>query len=339
MPITRAKASRLLNQSEMGLYDDSRANGLRDLDARALTSRVKRARTARDRARDLVQKQKLASRARTGSKRGASGADNQRSKDKAELTADILKRFEQQLRTVERADREEAKAAKKSAKAQAPKRGSAGAVAKSSAARKAGSSRSAAKKTAAKKSVAKKPVAKKATARKAAAATPAAGTRATKQTTRSSTTPATGNRAGKATGGSGAQKATGRTSSTAAGTVRKAAAASPSNAKKTRTRDASRPTAPGKKAPRKRRITPEQALEQTRALLEAKQAHDAEPRPWQDLPTGPAVAGEPGFQSDAAARRAARLHAAEARIPAIQGSVSTRDRINQGKRDHRGGSD
>jgi hypothetical protein len=334
MSITRAKASRLLNQSEMGLYDDSRANGLRDLDARALASRVKRARTARDRARDLVQKQKLASRARTGSKRGASGADNQRSKDKAELTADILKRFEQQLKTVERADREEARAAKKSAKARAPKRGSAGAVANSSAARKAGSSRSAAKKTAAKKSVAKK-----ATARKAAAATPAAGTRATKPTTRSSATPATGNRAGKATGGSGAQKATGRTSSTAAGTGRKAAAASPSNAKKTRTRDASRPTAPGKKAPRKRRITPEQALEQTRALLEAKQAHDAEPRPWQDLPTGPAVAGEPGFQSDAAARRAARLHAAEARIPAIQGSVSTRDRINQGKRDHRGGSD
>lgn len=334
MPITRAKASRLLNQSEMGLYDDSRANGLRDLDARALASRVKRARTARDRARDLVQKQKLASRARSGSKRGASGADNQRSKDKAELTADILKRFEQQLRTVERADREEARAAKKSAKARAPKRGSAGAAANSLAARKVGSSRSASKKTAAKKSVAKK-----APAGKAAAATPAASTRETKPTTRSSATPATGNRAGKATGGSGAQKATGRTSTTAAGTGRKAAAASPSNAKKTRTRDASRPTAPGKKAPRKRRITPEQALEQTRALLEAKQAHDAEPRPWQDLPTGPAVAGEPGFQSDAAARRAARLHAAEARIPAIQGSVSTRDRINQGKRDHRGGSD
>jgi hypothetical protein len=334
MPITRAKASRLLNQSEMGLYDDSRANGLRDLDARALTSRVKRARTARDRARDLVQKQKLASRARTGSKRGASGADNQRSKDKAELTADILKRFEQQLKTVERADREEARAAKKSAKARAPKRGSAGAVANSSAARKAGSSRSAAKKTAAKKSVAKK-----AAAGKAAAARPAAGTRATKPTTRSSATPATGNRAGKAAGGTGAKKASGRTSSTAAGTGRKAAAASPSNAKKTRTRDASRSAESGKKAPRKRRITPEQALEQTRALLEAKQAHDAEPRPWQDLPTGPAVAGEPGFQSDAAARRAARLHAAEARIPAIQGSVSTRDRINQGKRDHRGGSD
>lgn len=333
MPITRAKASRLLNQSEMGLYDDSRANGLRHLDVRALTSRVKRARTVRDRARDLVQKQKLASRARTGSKRGASGADNQRSKDKAELTADILKRFEQQLKTVERADREDARAAKKSAKARAPKRGSAGAVANTSAARKAGSSRSAAKKTAAKKSVAKK-----ATPRTAAAATPAAGTRATNQTTRSSATPATGNRAGKAAGGTGAQKASGRTSSKAAGTGRKAAAAaSPSNAKKTRTREASKPTDPGKKAPRKRRITPEQALEQTRALLEAKQAHDAEPRPWQDLPTGPAVAGEPGFQSDAAARRAARLHAAEARIPAIQGSVSTRDRINQGKRDHRGG--
>ena len=65
-------------------------------------------------------------------------------------------------------------------------------------------------------------------------------------------------------------------------------------------------------------------------------ARDAEPRPWQDAHEGPAVAGQPGFQSDSAARRALRLHAAEARIPAIQGSISTRDRINQGKRDHRG---
>ena len=85
MPLTRAKATTLLNQKEMELFDDSRATALRQLDDKALAARVGRARTARNRARDLLQRQKLASRARTGSKRGASGDANQRSKDKAEL--------------------------------------------------------------------------------------------------------------------------------------------------------------------------------------------------------------------------------------------------------------
>src|SRR5690606_1256614 len=101
MPITRAKASQLLNQKEMALYDESRANGLRRLDGKAISTRITRARAARDRARDLVRRQKLSSRADTGSKRGASGAANQRSKDKAELMADILARFEAGLREVE----------------------------------------------------------------------------------------------------------------------------------------------------------------------------------------------------------------------------------------------
>lgn len=94
MPITRAKAVSLLNQREMALYDDSRINALRHLDGKDLQSRIGRARTARDRARDLVQRQKLSTREATGSKRGTSGMANQRSKDKAELLADILTRFE-----------------------------------------------------------------------------------------------------------------------------------------------------------------------------------------------------------------------------------------------------
>src|SRR5690606_12690757 len=273
MPITRAKASRLLNQKEMALYDDSRINGLRALDAKALASRITRARTARDRARDLVQKHKLASRERTGSKRGTSGQANQRSKDKAEVMTDILKRFEGRLKEVERAG------------------GGTTAKAKTAPAK----TSKAAKKTAAKTATgtaAKKTVKK--TAKKAA--TPA--------------TPAKRPAAGK-----------------------KAAAAKKSSS------TAARKRATGK-ATRKRGISPERALEQTRALLEAKQAHDAEPRPWQDLAAGVAPGeGEPGYQSNAARRRALRLHAAEARIPAIQGSSSTRDRINQGKRDHRGDTD
>jgi len=97
MPVTRAKATSLLNQREMALFDDSRANALRKLDEKALQARISRARDGRDRARDLVQRQKLNSRAATGSKRGISGEANARSKEKAEVMADILTRFEQQL--------------------------------------------------------------------------------------------------------------------------------------------------------------------------------------------------------------------------------------------------
>ena len=250
MPITRAKASQLLNRKEMALYDDSRVNALRKLDAKALAARIQRARAARDRARDLVRTRKLASRERTGSKRGASGVANQRSKDKAELTADILERFETRAREIARAERAAGKR------------------------------------------------------------TPAAKA-ATKATKKKTTTP----------------KAAGRKTTAAAGLATR------------RTAGSAKKAAPTARKSRKRKLTPEQALAQTHALLEAKHARDAEPRPWQDAHEGPAVAGQPGFQSDSAARRALRLHAAEARIPAIQGSISTRDRINQGKRDHRGDGD
>jgi len=250
MPITRAKASRLLNQKEMALYDDSRVNALRKLDPKALAARIQRARAARDRARDLVRTQKLASQARTGSKRGTGGGANQRSKEKTELLADILKRFETQVREVAREERAAAK---------------------------------------------RKPVEKPA-ARQAAKKTAATG---------------------KATGRKTTAAKTAAAKRTAAGSARKAASTS--------------------RKPRKRKLTPEQALAQTRALLEAKHAREAEPRPWQDArDVHAATGGQPGFQSDSAARRALRLHAAEARIPAIQGSISTIDRINQGKRDHRG---
>lgn len=49
-------------------------------------------------------------------------------------------------------------------------------------------------------------------------------------------------------------------------------------------------------------------------------------------------AGQPpsgGYQSPAAADQAQALHEGETRQAAIQGSVSTQDRYNQGKRDNR----
>ncbi len=295
MLITRAKATALLNQKEMELYTDSRVNALRKLDAKALTTRVGRARDARDRARDLVQRQKLASRERTGAKRGTSGMANERSKEKATLLSDILSRFEAQLRQVERDDRRAAKAAEKTAATAAPARKPASKRSEASApAKPAGGRRSAASGEPA-----------SATRKSSAKGTPAGGARATRASTRS------------AEPSKAAKKATGTASADG-----KAAGRSATWATK-------------KARPAKKVLTPEQALERTRELLEAKQQQARQPKSWETFGGTAAEAGSPGYQSEEAARRAEQLHEGEARVPAIHGSNSTRDRINQGKRDAR----
>ena len=295
MLITRAKATALLNQKEMELYTDSRVNALRKLDAKALTTRVGRARDARDRARDLVQRQKLASRERTGAKRGTSGMANERSKEKATLLSDILSRFEAQLRQVERDDRRAAKAAEKTAATAASARKPASKRSEASApAKPAGGRRSAASGEPA-----------SATRKSSAKGTPAGGARATRTSTRS------------AEPSKAAKKAAGTASADG-----KAAGRSATGATK-------------KARPAKKVLTPEQALERTRELLEAKQQQARQPKSWETLGGTAAEAGSPGYQSEEAARRAEQLHEGEARVPAIHGSNSTRDRINQGKRDAR----
>jgi hypothetical protein len=243
MPQTRAQAKGLLTQAEMALYDDSRINGLRALDARALARRVERTRKLRDKARDQLQRQRLASRERSGSKRGMSGNANERSKRKVELLGDILKRFEGQLKRVgglpvATSRTRPAKAVAKAVARPVPKP-----VAKGAAKRV--------------RQAAGKPVAK---------AVPKAS--------------------------------------------RKQIAAKP-------------------------RISPEQALANTRALLEAKHEHDRQPPRWQALEGHHEHLPQEGFQSPAAAAKAAELHAAESRMHAIQGSIGSQDRYNQGKRDHR----
>lgn len=348
MPITRAKASQLLNQREMALYDDSRINGLRQLDDKALTARVTRARTARDRARDLVRRQKLASRERTGSKRGASGSANQRSKDKAELLADILDRFETRLREVEGA----AARTRKSAPARKSGGGAASKAARTTSASAARNSRTV-------KSAKSAKTTKSAKSARTAGTPKAAKTAKTKSAAKTAQTARTSEPARRATAAGKptrltAASPTSRAAPATAKTARKSASAAPADgarpsarggarkqdgASEGRSPSAKAPQDGARRRPRKRRITPEEALAQTQTLLEAKHARDSEPKPWEDIGgTGPA-AGEPGYQSAGAERRARRLHAAEIRLPATQGSISTRDRVNQGKRDQRGQAD
>jgi hypothetical protein len=109
----------------------------------------------------------------------------------------------------------------------------------------------------------------------------------------------------------------------------------PSRAAGTARKTATKKTTRRKPATGPRRITPEQALENTRKLLEAKQAHDRQPPPWQQLDGGHDVGDHGGYQSEEAAAKAAELHAAESRLQATQGSIGTQGRHDQGKRDNR----
>lgn len=96
---TKAQASKLLNASEMKLYEESRVNALRAFSASQLDRRIERTRALRDKSRDLLQRQRVSMQQKTGSRRGERGtADQQRSKDKVAIIADILKRFEGQLK-------------------------------------------------------------------------------------------------------------------------------------------------------------------------------------------------------------------------------------------------
>lgn len=183
----------------------------------------------------------------------------------------------------------------------------------------------AARKTATKRSPAKKaaPTGKKSPAKRSTAkkAAPAGKKSAAKRSTTKKAAPARKSAAKRST----AKKAApARKSAATRSTARKSAPARKSAASKAK---------PAAKAPRK--ITPKQALANTRKLLEAKQAQTRQPQPWQTLDPQREHVPQPGFQSDEAAAKANDLHAGESRMASIHGSVSTHDRRNQGKRDHR----
>src|SRR3970040_635608 len=111
MAVTRDQASRLLSESEMTLFSESRNPALRSFSARELIRRIERARKLRDKSRDLLQRQRLGSRKRTGSKGGATGEANERTARKGEVFEDILQRFESRLQEVQRSESENGRAA------------------------------------------------------------------------------------------------------------------------------------------------------------------------------------------------------------------------------------
>lgn len=319
MPVTRDQASRLLTQAEMGLFGDSRNPALRALTASGLGKRIERVRKLRDKSRDLLQRQRLSSRDRSGSKLGASGEANERTRRKGEVLADILQRFEARLKDVDRADKLEAKQQAAAASAAAK----ADAKAKTAAAK----GKAAVGKTKAGKAAAASPRAK-------TAAGPLAGKAKSKGSTAAGPMAKTAGRAAD-TKAAIPTKAAPRSGASKAATADGAATTSNAGRGAVQTTSAKPKPKPAKRAA-PAAITPKRALANTRALLKAKQQHDAEPKAWQAL-GGQAQHAQPdaGFQSGISAAKAEELHAGEIRMTAIEGSISTRGRQNQGKRDNR----
>lgn len=95
MTYTRRTALQLLSTAELELFDASLGKALRAHDEKELKKLVTRARRLRDKARDLLRRQRLETRQRTGAKGGPLGDANRRTEQKAELLDEVLLRLEE----------------------------------------------------------------------------------------------------------------------------------------------------------------------------------------------------------------------------------------------------
>lgn len=116
MAYNRTQVRSLLNASELALFEASLAGPVKELTTAQLRAKVSRTRALRDKYQDLLRRQKLATRQRTGSKSGAGvTADaNKRTEQKMVALAEVLARFEKRL---EQNEATQARAAEKTAAA------------------------------------------------------------------------------------------------------------------------------------------------------------------------------------------------------------------------------
>jgi len=177
MAYNRAQALKICSATEMEIFLSSLSDAVGKLTPVQLRSRIARARTLRDKNTDLFRRQVAATRAATGTKRGASGTANSRTEQKAQLFAEALARLEARQTAIDA----------KPVKAVASKSGSK--ATKATKAKRAPAAPAMPKKSVAKRVAAKaakpavKPVAKKPVARKAAPrVAKAAASKATKPT-------------------------------------------------------------------------------------------------------------------------------------------------------------
>ena len=175
MATTITQARPLLTAAELELFDQSRTEPIKALTLSRLRGKVTRARTLRDKYRDLYRRQTVAVRSAPNSKgRSPVGSDNERTQRKADILQEVLERYEARATLVgERGDSKSSSKTGAKAIAKGAAKGSAAAKAGADpSSMKEGSSAAASKKTA--KGAAAAPVAKAGKTAKAADADKAA---------------------------------------------------------------------------------------------------------------------------------------------------------------------
>ena len=105
MAISMQRAAKLCTAAELNLVKASAPRAIRGLTQKQVSSKLDRARRLRDKHRDLVQRQSLRTRARTGSKHGDIGPKNERTSQKLEIFEEVLERFETRLLDFDEADK------------------------------------------------------------------------------------------------------------------------------------------------------------------------------------------------------------------------------------------
>lgn len=101
MAYNRNQARPLLTKQEFELFEASLSDRIGALSAAQLRAKVDRARGLADKYRDLFRRQARATRSKTGSGRGMSGAANERTDKKSRIFGETLGRLEAQLAKVE----------------------------------------------------------------------------------------------------------------------------------------------------------------------------------------------------------------------------------------------
>lgn len=119
MTYQRTQARALCTKVEYQLFEASLGDQLKALAPARLQGKIRRARDLRNKYRDLLKRQRLANRTRTGSKKGNWLDSNARTAQKAELFGEVLERFEQRAAQQARALKRPAVKTKARAKAKA----------------------------------------------------------------------------------------------------------------------------------------------------------------------------------------------------------------------------
>jgi len=120
MPFNRNHVNGFLAKTEIDLFVSSLGADLKGLKANDVQRRIERTRKLRDKYRDLLKRQKLATRARTGTKMG-SGNANERTEKKAKAFDEALGRFEAQAKALANSAKLQAKQDAQQAKKTATK--------------------------------------------------------------------------------------------------------------------------------------------------------------------------------------------------------------------------